>query len=192
VIKFVNFRFALFTPPPLGDFQVVNIIIWMNLNPCSLRPSCPATVDHVGITGVHRYLARPCGWRVNTSLWIGMTSPTIAGEFATVVATNHRASDSVPLSGCHASLLNSLATVQACYKLSAPAALLGKYASSALTSASNCSPEPPNFSFPPNQPNHHRVNASPWLAYLRSAHTLCSFVSVYLCVPDAPRPRQLR
>jgi hypothetical protein len=40
--------------------RVVNIIVWMNLSSCSLRPSCPATVDRAGITGVHHYPARPC------------------------------------------------------------------------------------------------------------------------------------
>jgi hypothetical protein len=53
----------------------------------------------------------------------------------------NRAGDSSLLSGCRVSPSNSLATAQACYKLSTPSALLGSQAPNPASRASNYPPK---------------------------------------------------
>jgi hypothetical protein len=86
---------------------------------------------------------------------------------------------------------NSLATAQACYKLPTPPALLCNCVPSRATSASNHPLELPNLGFPPNHLRTPSGVISPWSARLRSAHTLCPLILVFLCAPDTPRPTQL-
>jgi hypothetical protein len=58
-------------------------------------------------------------WHIHRIAVTHSNPPFIADELATVVATNHRASDLVSISGRRTSPLNSLAAAQACYKLRA-------------------------------------------------------------------------
>jgi hypothetical protein len=79
-----------------------------------------ATADSDELTGDSRLTAlHHVPWHIHHIAVTHSNPPFIAGELATVVATNHRASDSVSISGRHASPLNSLAAAQECYKLSA-------------------------------------------------------------------------
>jgi hypothetical protein len=77
------------------------------------------------------------------------------------------------------------------YKLLTLPALLSNCAPSRATRASNHPLELPNLGFPPNHSRTPSGVTSPWLARLRSAHTLCPFVLVFLCAPDTPQPTRL-
>jgi hypothetical protein len=77
------------------------------------------------------------------------------------------------------------------YKLPTPPAPLSSCATSEATRALNHPLELPNLGFPPNHSRTPSGVTSPWSARLRSAHTLCPLVLVFLCAPDTPRPTQL-
>jgi hypothetical protein len=89
-------------------------------------------------------------------------------------------------SGRRASPSNSPATTVGAYKLLTPPAPLSSCATNEATRASNHPLELPNLGFPPNHSRTPSGVTSPWLAHLRSAHTLCPFVLVFLCAPDTP------
>ena len=167
---------------------------WMGLSYCGL-----VVLDHLhrrrgftAVTGVgvlHRDCAMaPAFNHVATSR---TSSPITVVAPQPVSATVSPAPVTFFLSGCRASPLNSLATAQACYKLSAPAALLGNYASIAPVLAPDYPPEPPNFSLPPIWFSTPQCVGSPWSAYSRSVRALCPLVSASLGSPDAPRPTRL-
>jgi hypothetical protein len=158
-----------------------------------------AVLDHLhrrhgftAITGVgvlHRDCATPPAFNhVATSR---TRSPITAVAPQPVSATVSPTPVTFFLSGRRASPLNSLATAQACYKLSAPVAPLGNYASIAPVLAPDYPPEPPNFSLPPIWFSTPQCLGSPWSAYSRSVRALCPLISASLGSPDAPRPTRL-
>jgi hypothetical protein len=94
-------------------------------------------------------------------------------------------------SGRRASLSNSLATAQACYKLPTPPALLSNCAPSRATSASNQPLELPNLGFSPKSPkNTERSDLAVVSSSQVRSYPLPSCL-VFLCAPDTPRPTRL-
>jgi hypothetical protein len=83
------------------------------------------------------------------------------------------------------------ATAVEFYKLKPQRTPLGNYAFNAPALASNSSPEPPNFPFPPNQSKYRRVNTSPWRAFCRSVQASLIGVLAFLMFPVAHRPIRL-
>jgi hypothetical protein len=96
-----------------------------------------------------------------------------------------------PLSGRQRFSSKLSATTVEFYKLKPQRTPLGKYASSALAPATNCSPELPNFAFPPNQSKYRRVNTSSWPHFRRSVQASLIGVLAFLMFPIGHRPIRL-
>jgi hypothetical protein len=159
-----------------------------------LRPPYPSVSRSPWIGSPELDTSRPCATCLGTltsPLWLTLARPVVVGELATIIATNRARQWPPSFSGRRASPSNSPATAVGAYKLPTPPAPLSSCATSEATRASNHPLELPILGFPPNHSRTPSGVTSPWLAHLRSAHTLCSFVSTSLCAPDAPRPRQL-
>jgi hypothetical protein len=149
-------------------------------------------VDLDGFVGDSHFAAlRHVPWHINFTVVTHFSSS--GGRRGACHGNCHQSRAPVTFffSGRRVYLSNSLATAQACYKLLTPPAPLSSCATSVATCASNHPLELPNLGFPPNHSRTPSGVTSPWSARLRSAHTLCPFVLVFLCAPDTPRPTQL-
>jgi hypothetical protein len=117
--------------------------------------------------------------------------PVIAGELATVKATN-RLRRCIPFSPTSTARTQIHGPpLKGPIKLSTRSAPPYNCALNTPTRASNYSPEPPNCSVPPNQFSAAVNKLSPWPVHSRSVLALCSLVSALLHATDAPRPIQL-
>jgi hypothetical protein len=177
-------------------------ISWITPGSVNIRPRIhsghyftPATVpeqtmvDLDGFAGDSHFAAlHHVPWHINL---IAVTHVSSSGGRRGSYHDNcHQSSAPVTFffSSRRASFSNSLATAVGAYKLPTPPAPLSNCATSEATRASNHPLELPNLGFPPN---HSRIPSgvtSPWSARLRSAHTLCPSVLVFLCSPDTARP----
>jgi hypothetical protein len=152
----------------------------------------PTTIDLDGFAGDSHFAAlRHVPWHINLTAVTHVSSSGGRRRACHGNCHQSRAPATFFFSGRRVSLSNSLATAQARYKLTTPPAPLGSCATSEATRALNHPLELPNLGFPANHSRTPSGVTSQWLAHLRSAHALCSFVSMSLCAPDAPRPRQL-
>ena len=152
----------------------------------------PTTIDLDGFAGDSHFAAlRHVPWHINLTAVTHVSSS--GGRRGACHSNRPRITAPVTFffSGRRASLSNSPATAVGAYKLPTPPAPLSSCATSEATRASNHPLELPNLGFPPNHSRTPSGVTSPWSARLRSAHTLCPLVLVFLCAPDTPRPTRL-